>query len=487
MASLPPTLERSLSATATLAYAELFNEGKSAANDPEAYPLAQISELLDGRTCALCAAVDGKILDVSTPEYREWRQPSHINCRRTLAYIPKGEAGTEPDFVRPDAKLIKKHGHYHLDPEKHAEFRIPAEPAGRHLIVRRVKHPETGELGTRIDYAPWWEQVPQWKRDLVLKARATPDGDDFQAILSQLGLQDLKQAETLHQATLLGLRDRVEGFLTEVIEPPSGGDDGQPSPSAEYPLLDPRLQGLSEEGRRFWGDSRERRKLLRALRDAYDTGTLEERKAAVAAIDTHVAAGVRALGLERGTVRSVDVEPLQRAKGVKRASCDLRIDPNYLRRSLERRPDGVIRTWVHESMHARAPFQPSLSFEYTAYKGYEEGVVEGLARIITREKAGMLPSYGAYGHYVRSYELLAEQIGTGLETLLRELWKARPGEVRMQLLGAVDRLRQEKGAQPLTPEQRQNIQAVADELFARPSFEPVRGREIRKQWRQAFR
>ncbi len=62
--ALPKPLNKSLKATATVAVAELFSEGKAAANDPENWPFAEISEVLDGRTCPLCAAVDGKVLRV---------------------------------------------------------------------------------------------------------------------------------------------------------------------------------------------------------------------------------------------------------------------------------------------------------------------------------------------------------------------------------------------------------------------------------------
>lgn len=213
LGALPKTLNRSLKATASLALTELFNEGKSAANDPSEWPLAKISERMDGDTCPLCASVDGKILKVGTPEYRQWKQPSHINCRRILVYIHKDEAADHPDFEAPDPELIRKHGHYHLNPEKHAALRIPAEPAGRQVIVRRVKDLATGEVRTVLDWAPWWDKVPKWKRKLVLDARVADD-DELPDILSKLGLTDTKNAAHLEEAARLGLRDRVEGFVT---------------------------------------------------------------------------------------------------------------------------------------------------------------------------------------------------------------------------------------------------------------------------------
>lgn len=212
--ALPPTLNRALAATASIVTTELFNEGKSAANSPSEYPFARINENLDGRQCALCGRVHGMILKVGTKEYAEWRQPSHIGCRRVLSYISKDVQGTEATFERPDAELIRKHGHYHVDPGKHAEYRVPAEPAGRNFIVRRVKDPTTGEVKTVLDWAPWWEQVPQWKRELVLQARGTRDGAKLTPLLEQLGITNTQDPEQLRQATLLGLKDRVEGWIT---------------------------------------------------------------------------------------------------------------------------------------------------------------------------------------------------------------------------------------------------------------------------------
>lgn len=218
--SLSARLQRSLQATATLTIAELHNEGQSAANNAEEWPYAQISEILDRATCRLCRRVDGKIVKVGSPEYRKWRGPSHINCRRTMVYIHRDEPNVQPDFEEPEAELIRKHGHYHTQPEKHAELRIPAEPAGRHVIVRRVKHLETGEIRTKLDWAPHWERVAQWKRDLVLKARATRDEVELAGILERLGLTDVSLPEQYHQLTLLGLRDRVDGWVTNFPGPP---------------------------------------------------------------------------------------------------------------------------------------------------------------------------------------------------------------------------------------------------------------------------
>jgi hypothetical protein len=250
-ATLPPSLQKSLQATATITVAELHNEGMAAANNPQEWPFAQISEILDNRTCPLCRRVDGMILRVGTPEHAKWRQPSHINCRRTLIYISKDEQNVRADFEEPEPELIKKHGHYHVQPDKYAELRIPAEPAGRHVVARRVKNLETGEIGTRLDWAPWFEQVPQWKRDLVLQARATADDVQLAQILEKLGITDPTGGDGFQTVARLGLRDRIEGWVTNFPGPPWKNPDApafvvaQSHPEAESWALQ-NIPGLKQ-------------------------------------------------------------------------------------------------------------------------------------------------------------------------------------------------------------------------------------------------
>lgn len=152
-----------------------------------------------------------------------------------MVAISGDEPGIDADFEEPDPELIRKHGHYHLDPESHAEYRIPAEPAGRHLIVRRIKN-EQGALETRLDWAPWWDNIPAEKRALVLKARAEQDEEKLRDILAQLGITDLQNPEHLRQAVMLGLRDRVAGWIDE---PPEIQGPPKPPPAAPKPGTKP--------------------------------------------------------------------------------------------------------------------------------------------------------------------------------------------------------------------------------------------------------
>ena len=213
--ALPESVDRSVRAAATLTYTELYNEGRASANDADEWPHAQCIEVLDSRICPLCASINGMVVAVDSPEYAEWRQPSHIGCRRRWAQIHRDEHA-EVTFQRPSQELIEKHGHYHIRPRKYAELRMPAEPAGRHFIVRRTRHPETGELRTVLDWAPWWEQVPEAERALVLRARATESAEELRSLLLALDIADpLHDAEDFRRAVLLGLRDRLEGFVTD--------------------------------------------------------------------------------------------------------------------------------------------------------------------------------------------------------------------------------------------------------------------------------
>lgn len=140
------------------------------------------------------------------------------NCRRVMSYISAEATATEVTFREPSEELIRKHGHYHLQPDKYAELRVPAQPGGRQFIARRVRSLDTGETKTVLDWATWWEQVPQWKRDLVLKARVTAEDKPLRGILELLGLPAIEDLnERLRQTVLLGLRDRLEGWITERV------------------------------------------------------------------------------------------------------------------------------------------------------------------------------------------------------------------------------------------------------------------------------
>ncbi len=140
-----------LDATANVTVTSNYGLGRDAAMPADEFPLAEISESLDDRTCQLCAMLDGQIVRRDSPEYDEFRWPSHINCRRIMVYIGRDEVGPDgepmqPTFVRPDKEIIAKHGHFHVEPDKYAELRMPARPEGRDFIFVRGADGQPGTL-----------------------------------------------------------------------------------------------------------------------------------------------------------------------------------------------------------------------------------------------------------------------------------------------------------------------------------------------------
>ena len=147
-----------------------------------------------------------------------------------------------------------------------------------------------------------------------------------------------------------------------------------------YPHLSPELRQLSSEALRLWGDGEARRQALVAVVDAWVAGTAELSRA-INHVDAAVAEGLGVLGLPRGPVRQVRIDTMRPGlNGQKLRDCTIVLVGEYLRTFVQVRQQGdpVFRTWLHESLHARQPYAPGASAEYRAFRGYEEGLVEGL-------------------------------------------------------------------------------------------------------------
>ncbi|MEN6544791.1 MAG: hypothetical protein ABFE07_02015, partial [Armatimonadia bacterium] len=93
------------------------------------------------------------IVRKGTPEYDRYRQPSHINCRRIMVDIGRDEVGPDGLPTRPDEipledvhALEQKYGHFHVDPSKYAELRIPSRPEARDFTYVRGAKGEPGHL-----------------------------------------------------------------------------------------------------------------------------------------------------------------------------------------------------------------------------------------------------------------------------------------------------------------------------------------------------
>ena len=149
----------------------------------------------------------------------------------------------------------------------------------------------------------------------------------------------------------------------------------------EHNVPEESLQ-LHAEERTIWTDAIVRHRVLRGLALSSASGL---HSGSALRIDDAVRAGMRAFGLQRGRTRGARVASLgYGVRGRKRPDCIIEINETYIAEMLGSRgtPDGIFKTWVHESLHARLPFvdPENLRGEYPIYQGYEEGLVEGLAR-----------------------------------------------------------------------------------------------------------
>lgn len=245
------------------------------------------------------------------------------------------------------------------------------------------------------------------------------------------------------------------------------------------------LRQLHGDALAIWTDSSMRHRVLRGLAlptisGAYGGSALR--------IDDAVRAGMRAFGLRRGRKISAIVMPLgSGVRGRKTPDCFIQINASYVAEMLGARgaPDGIFKTWVHESLHARKPFaDPDIvNIEYPMYQGYEEGLVEGLARWITRDKAGMV-YLSAYASYVRVYEVLAEALGIETVALWRRLWRYPFGQVRSAFPEEIGRIWYTRTGRQAVEDR---LQGVADRLFSLQERMPAYSdADMMALWREAL-
>lgn len=107
-----------------------------------------------------------------------------------------------------------------------------------------------------------------------------------------------------------------------------------------------------------------------------------------------------------------------------------------------------------------------LAADLRGSRGYEEGLVEGLAQLVMRERAGMSPLDVSYPYYVAAYRAVAAVMGIDLEALWRALWVYPTGGVRREFVDVIDRMRSHALGQAMTQRQRDRLQALADRAFA---------------------
>ncbi|MBT9260159.1 MAG: hypothetical protein KM310_10495 [Clostridiales bacterium] len=203
-----------------------------------------------------------------------------------------------------------------------------------------------------------------------------------------------------------------------------------------------QVPGAADGQERFWADRAYRGRLLADLYRALQSGDKAATRAAIQSIDNAVVYALERAGLPRGPVADVIVaspaeEPsLQGAAGVKQPECRIMINSFRVKRAIEGLIDldDVLRTWIHESIHARQPFSAGWSGGYGPYPGYEEGMVDGLARILVRRLTGFRVAYDhPYDNYVNAMTGFARALGMKPEDLMRRLWIQPIGLVRAEL------------------------------------------------------
>jgi hypothetical protein len=249
------------------------------------------------------------------------------------------------------------------------------------------------------------------------------------------------------------------------------------------------LRVLSADAQSIWTERAARRAALDAIVTAWERGS-SDLGWRVDRVDQAVTAGLNALGLPRGPVRTVEVQRVGRGwAGRKFADSRLLFDGDVMRQvvRVQGEADDFFRTWVHESLHARQAFSREALAEVRPHQGYEEGMVEALARLVTREKGGMRPLELSYAYYVAAYQALPAAAGIDAERWLRSLWQNRTGEVRASFVDVLDGSRWRTVGERLTETQRRRVRAIADQVFstARINYPPTVD-ELESLWRIAL-
>lgn len=259
---------------------------------------------------------------------------------------------------------------------------------------------------------------------------------------------------------------------------------------AAYEHLAPELQRLRGDALRVWGDGRARRRAFSAIVRSWESGG-RGLGAAIRSVDDPVVEGLQLLGLPRGSVAGFDVDDFGRGFTA-RLGYDriFQLDAPTARALLgaRRGADDLFRTWLHESIHGRHVDRIESATEPRLYRGYEEGLVEGLAQLITTDKAAMRPRVSSYHWYVVAYQRLAVVAGLSVEHLWRALWHLPRGQVRNGFLKTVDQLYVAAHHSALTSAWRAKLGGQADRQFSteRQNATP-NAQTLDLVWRAVFR
>lgn len=247
------------------------------------------------------------------------------------------------------------------------------------------------------------------------------------------------------------------------------------------------VSNLSPATRRLVDDAGLRARLTSTLLQSEPSSS--DAEGARDAIDAAVVEILEVAGLPRGPVIGPFVERFNRGWfGRKMEDCSLLIDLEMFSILPEdARPDSLLRTWIHESLHARQPYSPGFRREWSEASGFEEGMVEGLTRLIVVEGLGLLPGIVSYDFYVATYRTLATVLGLDTERLWRALWMYPVGGVRERFLSVIERLLEEQAQRPLSVGPRARLSAGALRYFStgRTYDQPDERQQI-AVWRRAI-
>ncbi len=244
-------------------------------------------------------------------------------------------------------------------------------------------------------------------------------------------------------------------------EPRSRRQDGPPTRSVSS------LHGLQADARRIWTDAEERARSIEAVVNGLD-GEESTLRAAIQRLDRAVRVGLRALGFPRAPIRGVEVDHgLVLWAARKDADCTIYLSAQSLRAVLrQKKPDDIFRTWVHESLHARQPFSPNYRREYAPFPGFEEGLVEGLARSLLEQHAGFPAIAGSFDYYVAGYRALVAALEFEPDLIWQAMWRVRPGDVRGSLPVVLDALNRQQTGSRLEATRLSKLAGVADTIFS---------------------
>jgi hypothetical protein len=184
-------------------------------------------------------------------------------------------------------------------------------------------------------------------------------------------------------------------------------------------------------------------------------------------IDAAVVETLAAAGLPRGPVNGPFVDTFNRGWfGRKVEDCRLLIDIGefaILPGAVQ--PDSLLKTWIHESLHARLPYSPGYSREWRENPGYEEGMVEGLTLVLTVDELGLQPMISTYRFYVAAYRSLATVLEIDIEQFWRAIWSVPAGDVRTMFMPIVGRILREQRSQQLESAQLARLAGFAARYF----------------------